>query len=382
LQYKAGDRDAAIESLQKTAAMLPESGYVQTKLVHWLTDNGRAKQAIEYCNANLNRDPQSRQWLTLKREAQCEAGDFTAAWKTFQQLRALGVQRVSRSPDELNEQAYFRALAGDDLQTAADEIQQAISTTTYQSGIPDFQMPLPSQALLAAGMLSEDVETREIVLLQLSRRIKAVRGALEDRENMLVDAISKITEGSYPATVTQESALDDLRVKVEFRRRELAFLTVCRALILENLDQPDRCDIDRAHVIELGFDPQTVAGLLPDDSICQPLAMRAIAYLDTRGFILTLLPWTSPDNLIDGISTGKDAVTDLSIAITVSEVLERLLKTSAEVSDEERARFRKTFAAVLHHRVMANRKAGNANAIRLDRKRIESLGFDPDGNLY
>lgn len=382
LDYEGGNRNDAIESLQQVALKAPDDGYLQTKLVHWLSENGQAAKAIKHCDQQLVRNPESRGWLELRREAECEAGDFKAAWQTFQELKTIRTQRVSRTSDELNEQAYFRALADEDLETAAAEIQQAVAAATFQSSGSDFQLPLPSQALISAGLLSRRTETQSIVLPHLNRRIEVSRKALEDRETLVGDSLADYAEEAFPLSEQQESSLDEMRSELEFRRRELGFLMVSRALMLEDLDQTDQCDLDRAQVVELGFEPQLVAELLPDDSVCHALAMRAIAYLDTRALVLTKMPWNDPDELIDGISTGRDAITDLDIAVSVSEVIDHLVRTSSDFSTDEQSRFRKTFAAVLHHRVMANRKAGNSEAVRLDRERIESLGFDPDGNLY
>ena len=382
LQHEEGDQKAALKSLQRLAPMLPDDDYVQTKLVNWLAENGQADEAIQHCNQQLMRDPDSREWLNMKLEAECDAGDFKAAWQTFQQLRDSGTQHVARSPGELNDQAYFRALAEDDLATAAKEIQLAVSTTTRHSGVADFQVPLPTQALVAAGLIARHKESQEIVLPQLSRRIEVSRRALDDREDLLVDSLAKLTENSFPLNERQEASLNEIREKIELRRRELAFLLVCRALICENLDQPDRCDRDRVQVVDLGFEPQLVADMLPEHSVCQPLAMRAVTYLDTRALVLTKMPWTDPNELIDGISTGRDAITDLNIAVAVSEVIDCLMNSATEFSEKEQAGFRKVFAAVLHHRVMANRKAGDTESVALDRTRIESLGFDADGSLY
>ncbi len=382
LQYDAGNRDDAIKSLQQIALKTPDDGYVQTRLVYWLSENGQAEKAIKHCEQQLVRNPDSQDWLELRRHAECEAGDFKAAWQTFQELKTIRTQRVSRTSDELNEQAYFRALADEDLKTAAAEIQTAVSTATSRSAGADFLVPLPSQALIAAGLLSRRTGSQSVVLPQLNRRIEIAERALEDRENSVGASLAQYSVKSFPPSEQQESSLDEMRSSIEFRRRELAFLMVCRALMFEDLDQPERCDLDRAQVVELGFEPQLVADLLPDDSVCNALAMRAVAYLDTRGLVLTKMPWSEPDDLIDGVSTIKDAIADASIAVTVSEVIDHFVRTSSDFSTDEQNRFRKTFAAVLHHRVMANRKAGNSDAVNSDRQRIESLGYDPDGNLY
>ena len=382
LEYEEGNRDVAIESLQQVAAEIPSDGYVQTKLVSWLSQNGQAEKAIEHCNQQLTRSPESSGWLELKRESECEAGDFSAAWQTFEQLKSLRTQHVSRSADELNEQAYFRALAGDNLTTAATEIQLAVLKAGSHSGVPNFEMPLASQALVAAALLSRSAERQAIVLPPLNQRIKIAQRALGDRENVVVDSLATFSEESFPLRSSQEAALDQIRSEVEIHRRELAFLLVSRALLLEDLGRLNRCDLDRAQVVELGFEPQAVADLLPDDAVCHWLAMRAIAFLDTRGLVLTKMTWTDPEDSVAGTLTGRDAITDLNIAVAASDVINTLMQKKSEGSQETIARFKKTFAAVLHHRATANRKASNAEAVQADRAKIETLGFDPDGNLY
>ena len=381
-QHENGDRDAAIESLHQVASKLPGDLYIQSTLIDWWVEDGQADKAIEHCNERLEHEPGSSTWLTLRRESECAAGDFEAAWETYNVLQSLRTQHLSRSADELNEQAYFRALADKDLRTAKSEIQEAVTKASYDSGISDFRVPLPSQALLAAGLLSRQVEAQSMVLPQLNRRIAAVGRALEDRERMLVESLDAFSEESFPLSESQELVLKDLRLKIDVRRHEFAFLTVCRALMCEDLEHPLRCDSDRVQISELGLQPQMVADLLPDDFVCHAMAMRAIAFLDTRALVLTKMPWSDASQLIDEESTGQDAITDLDIAVTVCEVVDRLLQASKESTEQEFTRLRKVYAAVLHHRAMANRKAGNTDSLQLDRERIESLGFDPDGNLY
>lgn len=382
LQYENGDRNAAIQSLQEVAVKRPKDSKIQLKLVNWLAENGQADKAVEHCKEQLEHSPKSQNWLLLKREAECQAGDFKAAWQTFEQLKVLRNRRVNRSPEELNEQAYFRALAEEDLSLAADEIQRAVQQVSHQSGIPNFRAMLPSQALISASLLSRKVEAQSIVLPQLNRRIVVAQRALEDREKLLVESLADYSKESFPLSKSRESMLEETRVQTEFRRHELALLLVCRALILEDLQEPARCDLDRTHVVELGFQPQAVADLLPDDSLCLSVAMRAIAYLDTRGLVLTKMPWSDPGQLVDDVSTGFDAITDFDIAVAVSEVIDRVQQASKESSGQEQEQFRKVFAAILSHRAVAHGKAGRSDLVQPDRDRIEALGFDPDGNLY
>jgi len=375
LLYESGDRAAAIESLQEVAAQRPQDKKIQWKLVNWLAENGQADKAVEHCNEQLERSPESQDWLLLKRESECQAGDFSAAWQTFEQLKLLRNQRLTRSAEELNEQAYYRTLAEENLSLAADEIRRAVQQVSYQSGVRDFRATLPSQGLISAALLSRQVEAQSIVLPQLNRRIGVAQRALDGREKLLVESLEDYSEESFPLNESRESMLEELRLKTEFRRNELALLLVCRALMLEDLGEPGRCDFDRTQVVELGFQPQAVADLLPDDSLCLAVAKRAVAYLDTRGFVLAKMPWDDPDQMADGVSTGLDAIADLNIAVSVAEVIHRLHTESIEPSVEEAEQFNKMFAAVLYHRVMANTKANHLNAVKLDRERIKSLGF-------
>ena len=149
--------------------------------------------------------------------------------------------------------------------------------------------------------------------------------------------------------------------------------------MLEEQGDLDRCDVDQAHVVELGFQPQELLALLPEPLQCRRIAQQAMALLDTKGLVLTKLPWaTGVEN--DSRQTG--AMTNLGIAVLVSEVLCQNLEESPEVPQEVRTRCRETLAEVLFHRAMANDKAGDKQAADADRQRIRSLGIDPAGNLY
>ena len=381
-QYENGDRDAAIKSLQQVAPKLASDYYVQSKMIDWLMAAGQADKAVEYCNGQLERDPQSATWLLLRREAECGAGDFKAAWQTHKELRSLEVRSLDLSAEDLNEQAYFRALADEDLQIAKSEIQKAVTKVSYASGIPNFQLPLPSQALVSASLLSRQAGAQLLVMPQLNRRIDAVERVLGSREKRLADSLEVFSKGSFPLSETQESLLEDFRLKIELSRREISSLTVCRALMHEDLMQLDRCDADRVRVAESGLQPQAVADSLPSDDICYGMAFRAITYLDTRAFVLTKLRLSDSDQLAGEESTGLDAVADLDIAVTACEVLARLLQASNELTEQNISGFNKLYATVLSHRVGANKKAGDVDSVESDRERIRSLGFDPDENLY
>ena len=382
VQYESGDRDPAIASLQQVALKLTGDQHIQFTLVEWLTENGRADEAIEHCNRHLEHTPESATWLKFRRESECGAGDFQAAWQTHQELKLLKAQSLSRSAEDLNEQAYFRALAGQDLPIAWSEIRQAVAKVSYDSGIPGFKVPLPSQAIIAASLLSRHVEAQSIVLPELNRRIDDVRKVLEDRERLLVDSLEELSKESFPLNESREELIEDVRLKVDFHRRELAFLTVCRALLFEDQGDHDRCDSDRVEVSELGLQPQTVVDMLPEDSLCHPMATRAIAYLDTRALVLTKMLSDNPGQVVEDGLAGSDASTDLDISVVVCEVIDRRIRTLRESTARELEQFRKVYAAVLHHRVMAHRKFGNAELAQADRERIESLGVDPDAYLY
>ena len=381
-QYESGDQNAAIEALQQVAPKLASDYYVQSKLIDWLAKAGQADKAVKYCNQQLERNPSSAIWLSMRRESECEARDFKAAWQTQKELRLLEVRSVNLSAEELNEQAYFRALADEDLQIARSEIQEAVTKASYNSGIPNFQLPLPSQALIFASLLSRHAGAQSLVMPQLNRRIDVVERVLGAREKHLADSLDEFSEGSFPLGETQEVLLKDFRLEIELSRREISFLTVCRALMHEDLAHPERYDADGAQIAESGLQPQAVADLLPDDDVCYTMALRVSAYLDTRAFVLSKLPSSDMSQLDDKESIALDAITDLNIAVTVCEVLERLPQTSNELTEQEISRFNRFYAVVLSHRVGVNKKAGNADLVQSDRKRIESLGFDPDGNLY
>jgi tetratricopeptide (TPR) repeat protein len=382
VQYERGDRDTAIKSLQQAASKLTGDQHIQFTLVEWLIENGRADEAVEHCNRHLEHAPESATWLKFRRESECGAGNFQAAWQTHQELKRLKAQTLSRSAEDLNEQAYFRALAGKDLPIAWTEIQQAVAKVSYDSGVPGFDVPLPSQAIIAASLLSRHVEAQSSVLPQLHRRIGDVRKALEDRERLLVDSLEELSKESFPLNESRERLLQDRRSTVDFRRQELAFLMVCRALLFEDLENHDRCDSDRVEVSELGFQPQTVADMLPEDSLCHPIATRAVAYLDTRALVLTKMLSDDLGRRIDDRLTGSDALADLDISIAVCEVIDRQILKLKESTAQELKQFRKVYAAVLHHRVIAHRKFGNAEQAQSDRERIKSLGVNPDAHVY
>jgi len=177
-------------------------------------------------------------------------------------------------------------------------------------------------------------------------------------------------------------------------------------------DDIDKVQLDRQQV-ELNRaakQSQSLAGNLmvllaarPGDNECLAALLESQNYLDTRGFVLTQLPWqltwTHPSGKVIQMDERRSLVSygsyaralqDLDIAVTSAEM--RLLALNSDVFNRMerpvdairhyKVSETKVLAVLLSHRREAHLKAGQSEAAERDLLRIQELGFEADSNLF
>ena len=126
-------------------------------------------------------------------------------------------------------------------------------------------------------------------------------------------------------------------------------------------------------------------------------------FLDTRGFVLTQMPWqptwTDPSGKVIRIQGNTSlasygsyhlALEDLDLAIAASEIrllvfdsdavnrIERSVGSIRELKERET----RIVAVLRNHRRQAHIRAKQFEAAKLDQLRIEELGLKADSNLF
>ena len=82
-----------------------------------------------------------------------------------------------------------------------------------------------------------------------------------------------------------------IRNNQDLIRAGLVSLLTVRALVFQDLGRQQAANADRFRVRELGYDADRLAENLPGKFACLDLLNNATTYLDTRGYVLGLLPW-------------------------------------------------------------------------------------------
>lgn len=395
------DQAQALSTLERTADHLSEDLWLQRQLVEHLCDVGRADEGLARCEERIRQSADQPGWLKLKSNCQMALGQFEPALATLQQYYRSQPQPLRPTRDRLNEFAYHRALASTNLDLAAAEIQQAIDRESTEASVLP-KLSLLEKTVLATSLLSRYSEDQPLALPLLNRLVSDARLQSEASDQALADALLSRAEADFPLGNSAEQSVQVLRLVRDADRQTFACLLATRALLLDDLGRVQECDYDRATVIQLGFDEQDLLDRLPDDGQCAYVLMRGMAYLDTRGFIHSLRPWSDPaesllrDSLGESVaspmmpSSYPAALADLDAAVAASRVLKNALEShlaivvalSPDEVEQQRQAISQTQAAVYYHRMLAHQRAGNSQLAEIDKTQIEALGFSPGPHLH
>ena len=152
---------------------------------------------------------------------------------------------------------------------------------------------------------------------------------------------------------------------------------------------------DRAEVRSFALDADAIVAKLPGEIECIGELRLSSMLLDTRGYIISLLPAGEVKELyLDGervliAQNPSDALVDLNQAIFSHHVYAQSLNSEVHNHIEnqidpktEKLGVPKMKAVLLYHRMLLLEKMSNQEAADQDRAAIRQLGFEPGQHLF
>lgn len=378
-----GELEEAISLVQVAMEQSPGDGKIRFHLAKLLSENGQGEFGVDLCNCHLSRFPDDPQAHATRRLCLQYLGRFDETLADYKR----GISgHVSKTSMELNNLAYFRALANEDIEKAAKEIQKAIDLEEESFQGIRWGVPLRIRTVICAAMISRHIDRRQEVLVQLDKYAAVFETSLNRLERQALSLGDDDSEN---------------RNRREFVQKNMALLLAARALVNEDLGKQICVDADRRRMVEIGFPFEEMVDELPNDMACLATLETSCFFLDTRGFVAGRLDWSSPLSVFDlmygkQISYAKkmgdyrSALNDLDLAVLAAEFQQQALNTSLfnlyELSPRliarEKQNAQRMTAVLLFHRMEVHRRGGNEVAARKDENRMESLGFPSDSKLF
>ena len=390
-----GDRKQAIDDLNTILQRLPEDHRLKLVLGEWLLDDRQAERAL-----TLVREipEQYRDWRSMALVQHC----FLAMGQPDQALREYqeaNPPKLQREPDQAvfhkNSLAYFQALAGQDLPLA---LRNSNFVVNQVAGLWNNQQQIPMSAHVQGLFCSAIVYRNQ---MQRYRNDPTKKSDYADRAITILSGSIAHLEDEYETMCRNEQSVvqkvtnaflwivdlpNDDQSDIADKRKEdaahaLATLLTVRALIYQDIGQDDKSVRDRRRVLQIGYQPEQLADMMPSfsDGVFQ-LELVAMV-LDTRGCV---------HYQMDDIPA---ALADLNIAVIGQEALvdvaEFRPRTDRQTSLDPRQQFeqfvrgsQRTLAALLFHRSWARHRAGDKTGAFQDVARIRALGFVPGNYLF
>ena len=398
--YDQGDIEQAIYQLTTAVERSPRDPGLKLSLANKLIESDRFKEAETLCDQILDRFPDNDDAWVTKAHSQQKQGNFLQALETFNARAKQRNWLIANNPGRLNERAYFRALAGVQLRAAREDIDLACQIVISRTRLG--QLPVGTgmqyRSLIASSMIAMKVGMADVAIERLSVLILRLRELIYVAQTELNMATVVVTTNNYPPTSKQTSQHDRLRELIRINEQMLGALLTVRALCYEQQDKPDRCDTDRAEVNSMAMDSDVIAAQLPDDSDCVWTIQTSSAFLDTRGYIIGLMPSGSggQDTIeVNGrkIPVGinfEDALRDLDQSVFAFEVFEKSLTSNvhnhaSEVLFDPVAELKNADqhkAVLLYHRMVVRKKAGDFDGAAEDAAAIRGLNLEPGPHLF
>ena len=398
IAYDRGDMEQAIFQLTTAVERSPRDPSLKISLAKKLIESGRGEEAEALCDEILARFPDNDPALITKANSQQAQGNFRLALDTFNLRARQRNWTISRRPDKLNERAYFRALAGVQLDDAKQDIDVACALVSQSSlGNLPWSMGLFQRSLAASGIVAMEIDMTQQAMPHLSDAIDSIRRVLHESNTELNREIIELSVGEYPPNHEKANSQNGFRDLIRNSEQTMATLLTVRALAYQQLGSDDMCDQDRAEVRSLSLDCDEIAAALPESSECIGTLQISSAFLDTRGYIIGLMPTGGRAGTIElngrtiGISGDfEDALRDLNQSVFAFDVFEKSLTSSihnhAEGSVQDPVALLQSIgkqkAVLLYHRMVVREKSGDREGAKQDSEAIKALGCEPGTHLF
>ena len=396
MAYEQGDVEGAIEQLTAAVEKSPRDPSLRLSLAEKLIESNKPFKAERVCDEILKRFPDDDRALTLKANSQQAQGDFEKGLETFNQRAKARSWLISDSYLKLNERAYYRALAGIELGHAKADIDAAIlRIAELRLGNLDHSVSILSRSLVTSALIGRRIGMAEVATKRMTPMIDRLRVGVHQTNMELNKAIIKQSSDEFPPRAEVSKSNNDLRAAIRVIEKTLALLLTTRALCYQDLDEIDLSNQDRAEVRSLALDADAIIADLPAENECIGELLNSYMLLDTRGFIISLLPEGETkkskfiQRQIEITQTPLDALMDLNQAIFAFQVFAQSLGTEVHNHMENsiapkmaKLGVPKGKAVLLYHRMLLLEKMGNQEAADQDRVKIRQLGFEPGEHLF
>lgn len=393
--FRDGETEDALYQLRDAVRKSPRDPVVKLTLATSLIEDEQLEEGLALANEVLELYPKNAQAMQVKTNGQQRMGDFAGGLETYLEYdRSLNA--FFRAGNSLNEIAYYRALAEQDLHLAKRDIEDTIARSSACAWRGGQGLLLPTRAIVVAALVARFCDAEDLVMPLLSEEITRLQDKTFRRRSELTKLIYDEAQLSFRRIKQTSTAIELRRSELRQLEKSLATLLTCRALIFQDRNQKTASQIDRIEVQKLGFDASAIALSLPDEKLMLLGLYEASVYLDTRGFVTSRLPWVDEEKL-GSMSRSQwnfngsfeSSLRDLNVALVAARVWQKSidcpLYNSVEFYSEKletQARANRDIAVMLNHRAMLLRRRGDLEAAAKDETEIRELGFEPGNQLF
>ena len=396
-EVERGNLEQAIQLIQGVVDQYPDRHELKLTLARLMAENEQGELGIALCDQFLERFPDRPEALQVRSNCLMMLGRFDESLADYESSIS---RKLEKSEVELNNLAYFRALARKDLPRAFRDIQRAIEKEESTSWGCIYLVPLSVRTTVSLGLISRHVGEQELALEQLDRMIASFDENWRARGALLTELVSELVTREFPLSTQRVNQTSRVRVDQEITRNSLGIMLATRILVAEDLGRTKQVDADRREIKRLGFDLDELLGQLPDEADSLRILKKTCLFIDTRGFVLTRLAWQPPEmrrwadelqmNVPGLLSSYEQTLADLDLAVAAASLLYKATRSQLynrydyppKVVQRERRQSRKDLAVLTYHRLQAHERAGQEALAEADADRIRALGLKPDASLF
>jgi len=398
MAYEQGDVDGAIQQLEAAVEKSPRDPSLKLSLAEKLIESNQPFQAERVCDEILKRFPENYRALVQKAHSQQAQGNFEKALETFKERSKARSWLIADSYLQLNERAYFRALANVELDHAKDDIDAAINMVSQtRLGDLEHSVSILARSLVASAVIGRRIGMAQTAVERLTPMIDRLRIDTHAINVVLNKEIISESGDQFPPSDDFSKSSNGFRSNIRNVEKTLALLLTTRALCFQDLNNIDLSNQDRAEVRSMALDADVIIAKLPKENECIGELGNSFMLLDTRGFIISLLPRDSKKDVTANLGQQKhqktqsynDALIDLNQAIFAYQVFSKSLDSEVHNHIENmidpktvKLGVPKMKAVLFYHRMLLLEKMSNSAAAAKDRETIRQMGFTPGEHLF